>query len=492
MSRSLPLLSIALLSAILVMACFKEPPSGTSDAAVADAALLPDADTSDAADTTDAAIADAAGPDAAPECDDPPCDWVVAEFPLQNRDVDILFVVDNSGSMAEEQASLVNNFQHWVNVLENIEGGLPNLHVGVVSADVGAGPFNISGCTALGDNGALQSAPTSEGCAPPSDNFISDISDGDGGRIRNYTGTLSESFGCIARLGIDGCGFEQPLESMRRALNGSNPINSGFLRPSANLAVIIISDEDDCSTEDTNMFDTSQDSIDDPLGPLSSFRCFEFGVVCEPDTPRLPGPRTNCQPRDDSAYMYSIDPFAAFLKALKPDPRMVTVSAIVGNPTPVVVGVDDDGQPELNPSCVSASGDADPAVRLAAFLDEFPEQHTITTICNEDISDALILVAEHMAVAQGGRCLSGTLYDTDPVTAGTQYSCQVADVVPGTGDSALPECDNAGAPESSTNVPCHLFQANAICAESGIEVTVYRGDTTPVPGTEVVVNCLVN
>ena len=485
MSRSIPL-SAALLSAILAMAC-KDPPSGTNDGGVADAACACDAPNIDAAGP-DAAIPDAAPPDAA-ECADPPCDWVVA---LVNRDLDMLFVVDNSGSMAEEQANLVANFHHIVNLLENMEGGLPDLHVGVISTDVGAGPFNISGCSATGDNGALQAAPTSVGCSPPSGAFISDISDGAGGRIKNYTGTLGEVFGCIAKLGTDGCGFEQHLESMRRALNGSNPVNAGFLRHGASLAVIIITDEDDCSTKDSNMFDTSQDSIDDPLGPLSSFRCFEFGVVCDPDTPRTPGARTNCQPRDDSAYMYSIDPFVTFLKELKADPRQVVVAGIVGNPTPVTVGTDFNDNPTLDPSCVSASGDADPAVRIDAFLSEFPEQYTITTICNEDLSDALTLIATRLVQTQDGRCLGGTLYDTDPVAAGTQFSCQVTEVVPGEGESALPECDNAGAPATSTNLPCHLFQANDICAESGLEVLIYRGEATPAPGTEVVVRCLVN
>ena len=99
--------------------------------------------------------------------------------PVQlNRDVDILFVIDNSGSMAEEQASLAQNFNRFINVLENIEGGLPNVHIGVISTDVGAGPFGIQGCTGNGDNGSLQSAPQVGGCSPPSGAYIQDIDDG--------------------------------------------------------------------------------------------------------------------------------------------------------------------------------------------------------------------------------------------------------------------------------------------------------------------------
>ncbi len=40
-------------------------------------------------------------------------------FPIAvNKDVDILFVIDNSGSMAEEQALLSANFAAFIDVLE--------------------------------------------------------------------------------------------------------------------------------------------------------------------------------------------------------------------------------------------------------------------------------------------------------------------------------------------------------------------------------------
>lgn len=209
------------------------------------------------------------------------------EVPVQiNRDIDILFVIDNSGSMREEQDSLAGNFNRFINVLNNIEGGLPNVHIGVVSTDVGAGPFGIDKCSGDGDSGNLQAQPQGA-CNAPDDQFIVDLAREDGSRDTNYTGDLADVFSCIAQLGTGGCGFEQPLESMYRALNG-NATNNGFLREDAFLAVIIISDEDDCSTENTQMFNTdaSLDRIDSDLGFLSSFRCFEFGVQCEPDDPR--------------------------------------------------------------------------------------------------------------------------------------------------------------------------------------------------------------
>jgi hypothetical protein len=187
------------------------------------------------------------------------------DYPVEiNRAVDILFVVDDSNSMMEEQASLLANFPVFISVLETVEGGLPDVHIGVVSTDVGAGPFAIAGCSGTGDGGALRVGDAA--CRPVGASYISDVSDGAGGRITNYPGTLAEAFSCNAALGISGCGFEQQLESMRRALNGSNGGNAGFLRDDAYLAVIFITDEDDCSTRDTQMFDTSQNSIDSELG----------------------------------------------------------------------------------------------------------------------------------------------------------------------------------------------------------------------------------
>src|SRR5690606_2441704 len=43
-----------------------------------------------------------------------------------NRNIDILFVIDDSVSMADKQANLAANFPNFINVLDTIEGGLPD------------------------------------------------------------------------------------------------------------------------------------------------------------------------------------------------------------------------------------------------------------------------------------------------------------------------------------------------------------------------------
>src|SRR5690606_4604089 len=105
-----------------------------------------------------------------------------------NRAVDILFVVDNSGSMAGEQASLAANFPAFVGVLQTIVGGLPDVHIGIVSSNLGgAGQASVPGCSGDGDGGKLL---VKAGCAGLAGTFIQDVSDGQGGRLRNYSGDL--------------------------------------------------------------------------------------------------------------------------------------------------------------------------------------------------------------------------------------------------------------------------------------------------------------
>lgn len=429
------------------------------------------------------------------------------DIPVQlNRDIDILFMIDNSGSMEEEQTSLAANFPQFINVLQTIEGGLPNVHLGVVSSDMGAGPFNISNCSGNGDNGQLQTQARVTGCSPPTGAYVSDVSDGAGGRTTNYSGTLAETFSCIAQLGINGCGFEQHLESVRRALNGSNAFNNGFIRDSAFLAVIFIQDEDDCSTQDSQMFDTSQNSTSDPLGPLSSFRCYEFGVDCETGNsdPRAPGPRTNCFPQEDSQYMYGVQEYVDFLKDLKEDDGLLIVAGIMGNREPVSVGVDPERpqNPALVPSCTSAAGKADPSVRIGYLLDQFPNRNAFTTICNEDLSDGLLLIAQLLKEAIGNPCIEALLKDVDLNTDGLQYECTVSDVVnPGTDmqeETVLPFCNadddlDPTDPPSSTNLPCwHLEVDDTSCpaTPTGLSLVVERGGAGAPTGTHVQARCV--
>ena len=91
--------------------------------------------------------------------------------------VDLLFMVDNSNSMTEEQASLTSEFPRMINILASGdfdqdgdfagdgEAGdedfrpVRDLNVGVITSDMGAGGFTLPTCRAadFGDDGILRS-----------------------------------------------------------------------------------------------------------------------------------------------------------------------------------------------------------------------------------------------------------------------------------------------------------------------------------------------
>jgi len=132
-----------------------------------------------------------------------------------NRKLDLLFVVDNSPSMLDKQVSLAQNFARMIDVLEKLDGGLPDLHIGVITSDMGTlgsgsptpGPpigfIGQGGCSGRGDDGVLKVG--SSGLAQP---FLSDVAAPDGTRLRNYSGNLHDVFAKLANVGQGGCGFE--------------------------------------------------------------------------------------------------------------------------------------------------------------------------------------------------------------------------------------------------------------------------------------------
>jgi hypothetical protein len=367
-------------------------------------------------------------------------------LPANVRDVDILFVVDNSGSMREEQASMAAWADESLFGVLGMPDGTPlDLHVAVVSTDLGAGDYGIMGCTGEGDGGRFQDGVANSGCTPIAGGFLSDIEDAEGERLTNYAGSLGGAFACLAEVGTSGCGFEQPLEAMKRALDGTNPSNAGFLREDALLAVVLVGDEDDCSVADTTLFDSdpAQDNIASALGSLSSFRCFDFGVQCDGDDPRTPGAKAECEARANSAYLATVEGYAEFLKGLKADPTMVYVAGIFGEPSSVSVSMWE-GDLRLDPSCVSPSGEASPGVRLQGFLESFPDRHRFASVCSEDMSGPLGNAAAGINATVGrGLCLSAAIKDIDESRAGVQADCKATAteiLSPEEEARALPQC----------------------------------------------------
>lgn len=242
------------------------------------------------------------------------------------KKVDVLLVVDYSQDMVEYQGSLMERVPDLMSWLKIVRGGLPDLHIGVTSMDVGAMGNLAPGCTENGDDGRLQKpdcpnlpnhhyivdiAPagcdivqvqrpgeelqctghtcTDANCRPTPENGLGIeppelqlVTDGQGcPRCRNYVvddiqGVLS----CLMDRTDVACGWEQPLEAMMRALTKgppSHPENFNFRRPDAHLVVLFLTSEDDCSAATPDLFNPSAES----LGAYTGFRCWRWGVRCD-------------------------------------------------------------------------------------------------------------------------------------------------------------------------------------------------------------------
>lgn len=428
----------------------------------------------------------------------------VVELPATvNRDLDLLFVVDDSPSMLDKQTNLVNNFPAFIDRLQRAPGGLPNLHLGVVTTDMGTkasgsaspgpsiGQLGNGGCASTGKNGVLQIGTAG---GQLTGNFLSDIAQTDGSRLRNYTGSLATVFGAMTRVGGGGCGFEQPLAAMKAALGGQ-PANAGFLRTDALLGVVFLTDEDDCSAKSTTLFGPESAA----LGPLQSFRCTRFGVTCAQGGAteaqmNQAGTKGQCGAAVGSTLLDDVEPYRDFLLGLKTDPKKIIVTGIIGITEPVAVELRQPPGggtpvPALAHSCTYQGSMgvevADPGVRMKTFFDGFPDRSTFTTVCQQDLSGGLGLIGEDLGRVIGSPCVTAALADADPRTVGVQPDCIVEDVV----GTATTKIDPCGAVEQPT---CWKLQADpAMCPASGnLKLVVVRGGA-PAPSTVTRMRCIV-
>jgi hypothetical protein len=436
-------------------------------------------------------------PDASP---DPGPGPRATRYLASNRNVDILFLVDDSSAMGLPQANLVRNFPALMTALENLPGGLPNIHIGVISSDMGAGDGSIAGCDPSGGkNGVFQYTPrgrcTTSGLAPGA-TYIADV---DGSR--NYTGSLEDTFSCIAALGETGCGFERPFAAITRALGADGqpppPENQGFLRPDAYLAIVLITNEDDCSAKPgVPLYDTFANlDLASQLGPPANFRCNEFGHLCDGAAPRRSAPDNdvdatvtygNCVSNESGGYLLGVQDTANRLKALKADDGQVMFAAITGAPTPYTVrwqpsrapdrscGEDFCPWPVITHACVSPEyAFADPAVRVAELAGKFGANGLVTSICEDDFSPALSNVASEIIAYVNEPCIMGHVAKR----AGTTHDdCTVTDNATG---NAIPACGDTGGAG-----PCWRLEAGASgCSGVSVRVTPAGGGALPLDTT---------
>jgi len=272
----------------------------------------------DGGDTT----GDGDGPDTGPgDGDNPGAGPACAEM-------DIVFVVDDSVSMEEEQTNLAANFPEFARVLDEyrVRNGDP-LDYRVAITTTGLDQYTVLGSVEveeLGANGA----------------FVDDRC----GMVRPWIerddANAPDTFACAAAVGIEGPLVEMPLRALDlafadRVVDGSN---AGFRREDALLAFVILTDEDDCSRLD-NRFPAFED-------------------VCEPGEPALV---------DTLEYVTAFDALAGG--------RDRWAAAVIAGPGPDV--------------CSSDFGVAEPANRLLRFVNEVGDNAVFSSICAGDLAGSL-------------------------------------------------------------------------------------------------------
>jgi hypothetical protein len=415
----------------------------------------------------------------------------------QNRDADILFMIDDSNSMNTMQANLVANFPILMSTLRAFPGGLPNLHIAVVTSDLGAGPETIyGGCLPGGDGGNFHAAAA--GCGGPTGAFIDESNNE---ATKNYPGAIEDAFTCIANVGTVGCGFEHQLASAAVALGfrGTIPAaNTGFLRPDAFLAIAFITNEDDCSAPpDTGLFSPASFAENGPLGP-PVFRCNEFGHVCGGVAPSRHGTigssltiSADCH-SNEAGLLYPVGGFATFFKSLKADPSMLFVASIAAPVKPYIIDYQSSpyGTGEtaayIEHSCKRTDGGfADPAVRMTDFVGQFGANGVTSSICDNSFAPALTQLGTAIGRAFTSQCLDATVPDHDPVTPGIQAHCDVVLHAPSQTDKTISACDMAS-PQGGPQ-PCWYLTASSACG-SGVLFAMNRTGATAT-GETISVRC---
>lgn len=258
--------------------------------------------------------------------------------------IDMVFVIDNSGTMGEEQLNLAANFPLLVSQLQSLTDASgapvsPSVNMMVTTTDFGhplCTPFQdldytprrgapvYEGCNArinrfsgLGNDGLELPEACTTNCPvdiAPGDQFLH--FDSQSSNVPG--GDAAKALSCIGPQGIDGCGYEAPLETMLQAINPQACWNSPnteeceadlewgqfdepFLRQGAMLAIVIVTDEVDCSVAAPNGFSYFTNDMNTEYWEVnphsgtpqaSSAICLNAGVTCT--GPDANGDYTQC------------------------------------------------------------------------------------------------------------------------------------------------------------------------------------------------------
>jgi hypothetical protein len=229
---------------------------------------------------------------------------------VQANKLDVLFVLDNSVGMAKKQALLSASLPTFIKRLTNPlcvdANGTPvatqpasgteacasghrqftpvtDMHLGAISTSLGAHGGSVCSAPAAGDDPSIthlddqaELLPTKRtGVASYQDQGFQAYDPAGKTGVSDVTTLTSQVQAMITSAGEHGCGYEAPLEAMYRFLVDPNPpagiakvgstsVSTGtnhellaqraaFLRPDSSVAIVVLSDENDCSIVDSGV-----------------------------------------------------------------------------------------------------------------------------------------------------------------------------------------------------------------------------------------------
>jgi hypothetical protein len=354
--------------------------------------------------------------------------------PRDTDELDLLLVIDNSGSLGEEQVTFSRELPRLVRMLasgdRDADGTVDfdpvrSLHVGVVTTDMGVGGHLVPTCgggtfgSRFGDDGILATRGQTAipGCMatyPPIFEFQRERDDAD---------AFGTDLACVATTGTGGCGYEQQLEAMLKALSPSAPQawttdgyvppifvestfghadreNAGFVRDESVLAIVVVTDEEDCSASDPDIYNPSSDRFS---GSDLSLRCFTFPEASHPIARYVGGVDGHSGllglRRDPSRLVYGL--LAGVPVDAVPDPVAPTdYTALLSHPD-MIERVDPTMPTRLIPSCnVPGFGISFPPrrmVQVAQSLEPAGAGTFVSSICQESYASAIDALVARVA-----------------------------------------------------------------------------------------------
>ncbi len=407
-----------------------------------------------------------------------------------SRDVDVLFVIDNSGSMAAEQGRLAASIDAFT---DRLEAARANYRIGVTTTDAGnprcpttmpeGGNLVLSSCLDRVDAGEFlfldedfSSACTDVCALRDSDLKVLGTSTAQDDQkaprrwvervegVSNIGGAeVVEALRCYLPQGVAGCGFESQLESMYLALaksgDSGSKFNYGFIREQAQLAVVIVSDETDCSYSPANqeIFTINKIYWNNPDDPApTSALCWRAGVACTGAGPTY----SECHAEnhdvaggsgvaDQDAVLPPISKYIDFLYNLQDGKQQIDkdqrikVALITGVP----VGyesfknelmyedspdADIQGSFGIGPGCVLADAGGDaigvPPVREREVAEAFQvedDARNLYSICQPSYAETLDAIGAVIAADIKPICFPNCVLDTDPDSELVEPDCQI-------------------------------------------------------------------